>query len=395
MSIASVCRTLPTPADPSSGIFVMRRLAALAAHVDLQILQPIPYFPIIRPLPAWVRSGHHNVSGQDITHSPMFYVPKFFKSLDSRWLRRSVQGQLATLKKAAQLDLIDAHFAYPDGAGCLDVARELDVPFVVTIRGVEEDYMQLPYMAKQIRETLQQADACICVSHSLGKLTIEAGANPDNVHVIHNAINRELYAPGDKARARTALGLDEKSPLVVSVGNLLSVKRHDVLISAFAQLSNKSVHLAIVGGAMHEPDYPRELDALCRKLGVADRVRFVGRIDENEVAIWLKAADMFALASRREGCCNAILEALATGVPVVATAVGDNPSFIKDGQNGYLVPVGDSEAMARAIDMGLTAKDWDAHRISSDLQVGDWNAIARETKKIFERCIMQRSNSSQ
>ncbi len=392
LSIASVCRTLPTPDEPSSGIFVMRRLAALAEISDLRIFQPIPYFPLVRPLPVWAKSEQHSVDGTSVVHAPMFYVPKILKSLDGRWLHHSVRSQLATLKKTGELKLIDAHFAYPDGAGCVAAAREMGVPVVVTIRGVEEDYMRLRSIAGKIRETLRQADACISVSHSLKELAVDAGADPANVHVIHNAVDRRLFAPGDKTEARSALGIDVDRPLIVSVGNLLSVKRHDVLISAFAQLSNKRARLAIVGGPMHEPDYARELNALCGELGVADRVRFIGRIDENEVATWLKAADVFALASRREGCCNAILEALATGVPVVATPVGDNPWFIKDGQNGYLVPVGDSEAMARAIDMVLTRPDWDAHHVSANLQVGNWDAVARQTLGIFEDCVDRRRN---
>ena len=394
LSIASVCRTLPTPDERSSGVFVMRRLSAVARRANLRILQPVPYFPVIRPKPDWAVQTEHDVDGIGISHAPMFYVPKVLKSLDGYWLYRSVRAQLVALRKAGQLDLIDAHFAYPDGAGCARVAQQLDVPIAVTIRGVEEDYMQIPALAAQIRETLRRADACISVSHSLREMAVHAGVDAGKVHVIHNAVNRLLFAPGDKTQARATLEIDNDSPLIVSVGNLLSVKKHDVLVSALARVEKSGAQLAIVGGPMHEPDYPREINALCSELGVADRVRFIGRIDESEVATWLKAADVFALASRREGCCNAILEALATGVPVVATPVGDNPWFIKDGHNGHLVPVGDSEAMARAIDIALTRPDWDAYRISADLQVGNWDAVARQTLRVFEDCVNRRRNSN-
>lgn len=386
LSIASVCRTLPTPDDSASGVFVMHRLAAMARKSRLRVFQPIPYFPIIRPLPRWACSEKHVVEGEDIHHAPMFYLPKYLKFMDSYWLYRSVIGKLKAMKAIGRLDVIDAHFAYPDGAGCVRAAQELRIPVVVTLRGVEEDQLQIPMIAKQIRAVLDTADGCICVSHSLKQTAVEAGADEVNTRVIHNAVNRSVFAPGGKSGARADLNVADSGPLIVSVGNLLSVKCHDVLISAFAKLhsTHMNARLAIIGGTMHEPECPSKLREHCQSLGIADRVIFVGRVNETEVAKWLRAADVFALASRREGCCNAVLEALASGLPVVATSVGDNPWFVKDGENGYLVPVGDSEAIAHALDEALGRKDWDRYRISSDLQVGDWGDVANDVNEFLE-----------
>lgn len=348
---------------------------------------------MIRPIPGWAESSHHTADGVTVSHAPMFYLPKIWKSLDSFWLYRAIIVQLTDLRNSGRLDVIDAHFAYPDGAGCYRVAQQLDVPVVVTIRGVEEDYMRNAALARQITDTLRHADACICVSHSLRELAIQTGADTERVHVVHNAVNRHLFAPGDKAEARAVLGIDDESSLIVSVGNLLSVKRHDVLIAALAQVKRNDTHLVIIGGAMHEPECPMELLALADELGLSDRIRFVGKLDQTEVATWLRAADIFALASRREGCCNAILEALACGLPVISTPVGDNSWFIEEGVNGHLVPVGDSEAMARALSMALERQDWDRDRISADLPVGDWDRVAKETLGIFEQCVGARKNS--
>ena len=135
---------------------------------------------------------------------------------------------------------------------------------------------------------------------------------------------------------------------------------------------------------MHEPDYARELQEQGARLDVTDFVTFVGRVCSEDVAAWLRAADVFALASRREGCCNAVLEALASGLPVVATPVGDNAWFVKEDSNGFLVPVGDFEALAQALEKALKKVDWDRNRISSDLPVGDWNSVARKVLEFFE-----------
>ncbi len=144
---------------------------------------------------------------------------------------------------------------------------------------------------------------------------------------------------------------------------------------------------------MHEPQYPTELRALCERLGVTDNVSFAGRLSATAVASWLSAANLFALASKREGCCNAVLEALACGLPVITTPVGDNTWFVKDGENGYIVPVDDSRAMAHALSAALERKDWDGDRICAGLQIGDWDCVAAEVLDFFAECTGKRMDA--
>jgi glycosyltransferase involved in cell wall biosynthesis len=315
----------------------------------------------------------------------MLYVPKVLKCMDGYWLYRSVLGKLRALKQDGRLDVIDAHFGYPDGVGCVRAARELGIPVFITIRGVEVDQLQTSVIGYQVRRAIDQADGCITVSHSLKTLITSTGARAENVRVIHNAVDRHVFQNRDKAAARQRLNVAVDVPLIVSVGNLLSVKGHHTLISAFAELTahKPKAHLVIIGGPMHEPQYPHELGAQCERLSVADRVTFAGKLEPSEVASWLNASDLFALASKREGCCNAVLEALACGAPVVTTPAGDNDWFVKDGDNGYIVPVGDCRAMAGALLAGIGRTDWDRDRISAGLQVGDWNAVAGEVLEFF------------
>jgi glycosyltransferase involved in cell wall biosynthesis len=181
------------------------------------------------------------------------------------------------------------------------------------------------------------------------------------------------------------LGVPDDVPLVVCVGNLIELKRHHVLIEAFARLraSRPAAQLAIVGGGEAEPAYEARLRRLASSSGVGDAVRFVGRIPSAEVALWLQAADLFALATSREGCCNSILEALASGRPVVTTPAGDNAHFVLNGVNGQVVPIDDALATAAALERVLSRKDWDAASISTGLEVGGWNEVAREVLAFF------------
>ena len=194
--------------------------------------------------------------------------------------------------------------------------------------------------------------------------------------VVPNAVDRSIFAPGDRCAARARLNLPLDELLIVSVGHLLSVKRHTVLLDAVAMV-RKSVpaKLVIIGGPSYETGYPKVLRDQVERLSLGQAVRFAGKLPPAEVVGWLRAANVFALASAREGCCNAVLEALSTGVPVIATKVGDNPYFVQEGVNGYLVPPDDAGALARGLEQGF-ARTWNASAIACGLGVGAWSDAA-------------------
>ena len=389
MRVLSITRVLPSPDDRQAGLFVERRLAAMARITNLRVLQPVPYFPLVRPLPRWAHEQQVPGSVLSARPLPMFYLPRVLKSLDSFWLRRAVRAAVPTSFNAQLPDILDAHFGYPDGVAVTRVAADLKVPSVVTIRGVEQDYFERsPAVTRKLLAMFQQVTGCIAVSYSLRDAAVAAGAPCEKISVIHNAIDRHVFRPGDRTAARSALGLQPDATLLLAVGNLLSVKRHDVLLRAIAKLASfhPELSLAIAGGAAHEPDTPTSLRALVAELGLGERVRFLGRVGQQDIVRWLHAADAFCLASRREGCCNAILEALACGLPVAATDVGDNKYFVKNGQNGYLALPNNVDSLAAAIRDTLSSPEWDRDRISAGLHVGEWEDVARAVLGYFNDC---------
>lgn len=389
LTVASICRSLPNPDDGSSGVFVFRRLAAMARQAQVHALQPVPYFPIVRPLPDWSLRPTRQEGNLNVVHAPMFYVPGVLKSLDGLWLYRAVKDSLSQLNNGNSLDVIDAHFGYPEGVGALIAARRLGIPTSVTLRGFEAEYLDKPLIGAQIRHMLRNADGLICVSHFLKELALQHGADPGRVRVIHNAIDRSTFFPVDKWVARRDLGLPAQAPIVVSVGHLVIRKRHHVLIEAFAELNktHPDAILLIVGGKSFESEYPDRLRKLVSELALQGSVRFLGNIPAKDVAQYYHAANIFALGTQREGCCNAVLESLACGVPVITTPVGDNEYFVKDGLNGYIVPVDDVSAMAKAITDAMERKDWDPCEISANLDVGDWDAVAADVLEFFSESI--------
>jgi glycosyltransferase involved in cell wall biosynthesis len=389
--IVSVCRWLPSPDHPTAGLFVSRRLEAMARFAGVEALQPIPYFPVLRKIPSWANRSRR-LGDIPIAHSKMFYTPKILKSLDGLWLARAITSTLRAMDAEQEIEVIDAHFGYPDGVGCFLAAKRCGIPLFVTFRGLEANYANDPLVAPQISSALSYATGCICVSHVLRELALQYGAPAQKIRVIPNAVDRAIFQPGDRSNARATLGVDAKEPLIVAVGNLVAVKGHDTLIEAFAATRAvlPTARLAIVGGAAHEPSYPAQLEARVATLGLRTAVSFVGTVTPNVVADWLRAANVFALASRREGCCNAILEALATGTPVVATDVGDNARYVRNGENGFIVPGGEPHAFAERLLQALQHRSWDKDSISRELAVGDWSRVATQVLDFFDERLQDR-----
>jgi len=379
--VFSVSSLYPTVGHPHYGVFVQRRLQALSKLADVSVLRPIPWFPFYRHVTPNERSLQNGLVVQD---RPMFYLPLVFKQLDSMWLKRCVAPMLRRRQKEGTVDLIDAHFGFPTGVGCVNAAESLGIPVFVTLRGVEQEEMQQPAIARQMTDALKRAAGCIAVSETLRDLVVDRGVPAEKVTVIPNGVDSAVFHPGSRAEARRTLGISTEERLVVSVGNVKPVKQHHVLIEAMARLGIRraGVRLSIVGATDADSAYTSHLRDLIRRLDVEEHVKLEGGTPPHEVATWLQAADVFSLASRREGCCNAVLEALACGVPVVTTAAGDNERYVDPPQNGVIVPFDDPQAMADAWQAAFE-RDWDAAAISRAVQSRGWDGAARETFEFF------------
>ena len=197
---------------------------------------------------------------------------------------------------------------------------------------------------------------------------VEAGfVKPERAEVVLNGIpiTRHAAGPGARAAARAALGLSPDAMVIGSVGRLVTLKHHRLLLVQMVELaaSHPAVELVLIG----EGPLRAELEALAEALGISDRVYFPGARDD--VAQLLPALDIFALPSLTEGLSIALLEACAAGLAIVATSVGGNPEIIADGRNGRLVPPDDGAAMRIALAallddaalrarFGAAARDW-------------------------------------
>jgi sugar transferase (PEP-CTERM/EpsH1 system associated) len=228
-------------------------------------------------------------------------------------------------------------------------ARVAGVPMIVHGEHGREaaDPHGLNARRRRLRRVLGPlVDRFVTVSVDLGRWLIDVVGIPERkVITIHNGVDTERFSDQERERGRAALGVEDGVPVIGAVGRLDPVKDHAQLIDAFGMIARERPRalLAIVG----EGPTRRELERRIAACGLDARVRLLGT--RADVPLILKGFDVFVLPSIAEGMSNTILEAMATGLPIVATRVGGTPELIEDGTHGRLVPAGDSGALAEAL----------------------------------------------
>src|SRR5215469_7837989 len=329
MRILTFTTLYPSALQPQHGIFVETRLRNLVASgaVDARVVAPCPWFPF-----SSARFGRYALfagipreetrHGLHIDHPRYPILPKIGMSAAPLGLfaailpllRRQIGGGL-------DFDLIDAHYFYPDGPAAVLLGRALGRPAVVTARGSDLNIIAGHVIPRQwIRWAAQHADGLVAVSSGLRQRLVELGIAAERVQVLRNGVDLALFRPYDRAAARQTLGFIR--PTVLAVGNLMALKRHNLMVEALAQLTG--VDLVIVG----EGAARAAIENLARKRGVADRVRLPGRVPQGRLPEFYSAADLLLLVSTHEGWPNVLLESMACGTPVVVSDIDGITDFL-------------------------------------------------------------------
>ncbi|MGQ9670745.1 MAG: glycosyltransferase [Desulfosoma sp.] len=401
MHVLTLSSVYPNSRQPTLGLFVRERMQHVAqCGVEVRVVAPVPRFPgdsMIRSVKGGYRPaipGRLKPENGAVIHPPFLCPPGVLKSLDGWLYAVSLLPVLHRVHRRSPFQLIDAHFAYPDGVGASLLARRFHVPFTITMRGTEVPHARQWSKRVQMRRALARADALIAVSRSLAALAVELGALPEKVHVIPNGVDTRRFRPMAKEDARRLLGLPVRAPVILTVGALVRRKGIHRVVDILPRLCHRHPDLVyvVVGGGSVEGDMSREIRALIKERHLEKHVRLEGSRPPESLPAYYAAADLFVLPTTNEGWANAIVESLACGTPVVATDVGGNREVLCEDFLGRIVPPRDAAALQGAVLDGL-ARSWDRKAIAAHAARRDWALVADEVIRVFEK-VLSRHNAS-
>lgn len=357
MRILAVTNLFPNPNEPGRAPFNRLSLRALAQQHALRVIAPVAWTDELAAMKrggTWLGPDRRSCcDGIPVEHPRYWYPPKVLRNWYGHCFRWSVRAAFDRALASFRPDIVFASWAYPDGWAAVELGRAAGLPVVVKIHGSDVCTLDdVPARRRRTAEALTRADAVVAVSRDLARRAVALGAAPERVHVVYNGVDATRFYPGNRAAARLRLGLPPNEPLVLAVGRLVPVKGLDVLLEALDRMARAGVSFTalIVGyGPLRA-----SLQCTAAARGLTGRVRLIGAVAHEELPDWYRAANVVALPSRSEGVPGVLLEAVACGIPFVASDVG-GVAEIGHGGLGRLVPAGDPVALAAALTKVLAA----------------------------------------
>ncbi len=381
MKITAITSYFPRSTHPYFGNSAFHTLRFLKRYAEIEVICPLPAYPNVR----WLVPD--NYERPDLSYRPPEFSATYFTYPALPVLSRPVNGPLCThlllpYVRASRPDLLLNYWLYPDGYAAVRAGRKLGIPVVVCGIGSDIRRRTDPFTIHFVRKTMTQADAVSTVSGELRKRAIAMGVPAAKITASLNGCDTSVFHPGARDDTRRQLDIAPEDDLVLYVGNLLETKGLGELITAFIGLlkDRPAARLAVIG----KGPYGETLSRRAGAAGVQDRVLMLGHRDSAGVAQWMRAASLLCLPSYSEGCPNVVIEALACGLPVVATTVGGIPELV-DHRCGILIPPERPEELRQALNTALS-KHWDTCRIAQ-LSKRGWDDVAQETLAVCRKAL--------
>jgi glycosyltransferase involved in cell wall biosynthesis len=371
MRLLFVSNLFPNAADPVRGIFNAQQVAALSRMCEITVVAPTA-----RAMPDEVRDGIR------VIHPRFVNVPVLSRPWNGWLFARAIEPVLS----AERFDVVLANWAYPDAYGVMLVAAKLKFPFAMTAQGSDINVcFKNATRKRQILRGLRASRTVFCRSEALREILALEGVS---AMTIYNGIDHERFRPLDRAETCRRLKLNPKRRRVLFVGNLVPVKGPMVLERAFECLTHSPVgdysqNSECCASSGEIPcsgrnDNFEDVDLVFVGAGPHKITQgcHVGVRPHDEIPLWMNACEVLCLPSLNEGLPNVMLEAMACGLPVVASRVGGVPEVVRDGVNGFLVLPGDANNLSAALRKALSTH-WDRSVITSSVAKFDWELNAR------------------
>lgn len=327
MRIAVLTSLYPGPPKPNEGIFAEQRWKGMIERGhQVRVIQPLPRTPGPLSVGAWGeirRMPHRELrAGIEVQRPRYLHLP-------GRALRNAklfAQVGVEQLLEAGRPDVVVCDYAWPAGMAAHRL-RDEGIPCVINGRG--SDVLQVigeAGLGAELKQCLESAGHWCAVSKHLVQTMDELAGRPGHGHLVPNGVDLDRFRIAKRSIARATLGVPPSVPLVIVVGHLIERKDPILALESFAAGAPEDAQLVFIGrGALEGA-----LRERVKELGLKERVTLLGEVQPTRLASWYNAANLLLLTSKREGRPNVVLEALGSGLPVLATEAGGTGELLKD-----------------------------------------------------------------
>lgn len=390
--ILYLTRNYPNNIFNTNGLWVEGLVRAMSELCNVGVIAPVPYFPPLIPPESYARYRkiliRQNVGGVEV-YRPRFLAPPgyWLHSYIGKLMYWSIVNKMDRYREKFHFDLIHAQFSYPEGYVGARLAKRYNVPLVITEHASWDPWMQqYPLVRKQAVWAAAVSSAVIAGSKFLGNTISPYLDNPDKLISVPIGVDTSLFKPAVDNHER------DKTRLIY-VGRIHPTKGVDVLFKAMKIMLEKGVDvsLTLVGGDLGFRDFRKQEDKmrkLAGELGILERLDFVGSQPPEKVVEYIQNSGILVLPSRRESFGAVLIEALACGIPVVATRCGGPEDFINQ-EVGVLVEKENPEELASGIvNILQRLDDYPKEKLHRYADTGySWNRIADKIFSLYESII--------
>jgi glycosyltransferase involved in cell wall biosynthesis len=337
LNILTLSTLFPNANAPGFGIFVERQTAELNRRTEANVtvinpigLPPWPLSLLSRYRPLRALPSHEIWNGLKVFRPSFSLLPGMGGSRNPARIFRAILPLIRQLHAENPFDLIDAEFFYPDGPVAMQISKALNIPYSIKARGADIHYWGAQSGCRQqILQAADKAAGLLAVSNALRDDMTELGMDRSKIEVHYTGLDQDKFRPIDRAAAKSRLGVS--GPLFITAGALIARKNQALVIEAMT--SFPAATLLLAGQGEEEAGYRK----LAARLGVTERVRFLGSISHDALAELVAAADISILVSKSEGLANAWVEALSCGTPIIISQAGGARELLRTPAAGQIV----------------------------------------------------------
>jgi len=314
-------------------------------------------------------------------------VHRYSHPSSKRFLVRQTLVHLLWLHLLHRFDLLHCHAAYPQAYVGATFKKLCRIPMVVRPHGsdiVPGDRMRRNWRVEnRLRLGLKSADAIIVQGRYLYDVVKDLGIEENKIRTIHNGVDLKSFGQGEP--------FPHQRPYILAAGSLIQRKGFDILLQAYSRVPEPCPDLLIAGSGRED----NNLKQLSRELGIEDRVAFLGLVEGQRKIDLFRSAEFLVCPSRKEPFANVILEAMAAGLPVAASAVGGSKELVQDGVNGLLFPPEDVGGLTAVLQKMINDKTY-FHRtrpqVLEFVKKFDWPLVAGQYFSLYSELVRLNTN---